>query len=389
MEDNPTVIDVNNLYKTFRLPHEKINTIKSYIVNFWRRKKGYEEFRALRDVTFSVKKGEFFGIVGKNGSGKSTLLKILAGIYYPDQGKVLVEGKITPFIELGVGFSPELTGRENVFLNGALLGFSRKEMHAMYKDIVGFAELEKFMDQKLKNYSSGMQVRLAFSIAVRAKGGILLLDEVLAVGDAAFQQKCYDYFEELKREKKTVVFVSHDMTAIRRFCTRVICIKNGKIVFEGDPAEAADIYQEENMETSRQATKGETEQQQGNSYKVDISIHKQTDAEVNLKINFESKKRGEVFAGISLLKDGQSVAEINTMKQLKLKNKGSISYTLSTTVLNPGTYQVSAALFTRDNKQLVAVCKRKPSFILKDVDRQSLFKGAIIKLPDTWESLKN
>src|SRR5690606_31573026 len=157
----------------------------------FRGKRTYEKQQVLKNISFEIKKGEFVGIVGRNGSGKSTLLKLLAGIYSPDKGSIEVNGKLVPFIELGVGFNPELTGRENVFLNGALLGFNRKEMQAMYKDIVEFAELERFMDQKLKNYSSGMQVRLAFSIAIRAQSDILLIDEVLAVGDAAFQQKCY------------------------------------------------------------------------------------------------------------------------------------------------------------------------------------------------------
>jgi ABC-2 type transport system ATP-binding protein len=184
----------------------------------------------LKDISFEIKKGEFFGIVGRNGSGKSTLLKLLAAIYVPDKGLVQVNGSLTPFIELGVGFNPELTGRENVFLNGALLGFSQSEMDAMYNDIVKFAELEKFMDQKLKNYSSGMQVRLAFSIAIRAKGDILLLDEVLAVGDTIFQKKCYEYFKKLKKEKRTVVLVSHDTGVLQEYCTRGVLIDEGKII---------------------------------------------------------------------------------------------------------------------------------------------------------------
>lgn len=177
-----------------------------------------------------MEQGEFFGIVGRNGSGKSTLLKILAGIYQPTKGRVVTRGRLVPFIELGVGFNPELTGRENVYLNGAMLGFSEKEVAAMYDEIVAFAELEKFMDQRLKNYSSGMQVRLAFAMAVRADADILLVDEVLAVGDADFQRKCYDYFKLLKKNKKTVIFVSHDMEAVRQYCDRAALIDKSKIV---------------------------------------------------------------------------------------------------------------------------------------------------------------
>lgn len=231
MED--FAIKVEKVSKTFKLPHEKHSSVKSAFVNVFRSRRGYELQRALDNITFKVDKGEFFGIVGRNGSGKSTLLKLLAGIYTPTKGKIHTNGKLTPFIELGVGFNPELTGRENVFLNGALLGFNRKEMQAMYNDIVGFAELSRFMDQKLKNYSSGMQVRLAFSIAIRAKSDILLIDEVLAVGDAAFQSKCFNYFYELKRKGTTVVFVSHDRSALEQFCERGILINDGQVIDTG------------------------------------------------------------------------------------------------------------------------------------------------------------
>lgn len=198
--------------------------------------------KSVDGVNFSIKKGEFFGIVGKNGSGKSTLLKLIAGIYSPDTGTIDIDGKLTPFIELGVGFNPDLSGRENIFLNGALLGFSRTDMLKMYDDIVSFAELEKFMDQKLRNYSSGMQVRLAFSIAIRADAPILLLDEVLAVGDAAFQRKCYNYFKDLKKKKKTVVLVTHDMDVVREFCDSGILFNKGKIVYSGAPQDLAREY---------------------------------------------------------------------------------------------------------------------------------------------------
>lgn len=238
-----SVLTVDHVYKNFKLPHEQINSIKRFVTQgLKKQQKGFEVQHALRDISIDVKKGEFFGIVGRNGSGKSTLLKILAGIYQPSQGTVKTTGKLVPFIELGVGFNPELTGRENVYLNGALLGFSRKEIDAQYDDIVAFAELERFMDQKLKNYSSGMQVRLAFSVATRAEADILLVDEVLAVGDADFQRKCYDYFKALKKTKTTVVFVTHDMNAVREYCDRVILIEGGDITSSGTPNEVADSY---------------------------------------------------------------------------------------------------------------------------------------------------
>jgi ABC-2 type transport system ATP-binding protein len=237
------VIIVENVSKDFRLPHEKYHSLKSKIVNIFRSEKGYELQHALKNISFEINKGEFFGIVGRNGSGKSTLLKLLAGIYQPSDGSIKTSGKLVPFIELGVGFNPELTGRENVYLNGALLGFDHKQIDDLYKDIVEFAELEKFMDQKLKNYSSGMQVRLAFSMAVRAKADILLIDEVLAVGDTDFQHKCFEYFKKLKKEKITVVFVSHDMTAVREYCDRAILIEDSKLQTEGSPNEIAERYE--------------------------------------------------------------------------------------------------------------------------------------------------
>ena len=240
--DNEIAVEVKNLHKNFKLPTEKAAGLKQAIFNWLRGVKGYKKQQVLKGLDFTIKKGEFLGIVGRNGSGKSTLLKILAGIYYPSKGEVTVNGTLVPFIELGVGFNPELTGRENVYLNGALLGFSNKEMDAMYDDIWKFAELEQFQDQKLKNYSSGMQVRLAFSIAIRAKGDILVLDEVLAVGDAAFQQKCNDYFKDLKNNGQTIILVTHSMENVRKFCTRAIMIEGGKIVHDGDPKEVADEY---------------------------------------------------------------------------------------------------------------------------------------------------
>lgn len=229
--EEETVIKVENVSKDFLLPHEKTNSVKNiFTSSISNRSKKVEVQHALKNISFEVKKGEFFGVIGRNGSGKSTLLKILASIYQPTKGSVSVKGKLVPFIELGVGFQPELTGKENVYLNGAMLGFSEKEVAAMYKDIVAFAELEKFMDQKLKNYSSGMQVRLAFSMATRSQADILLIDEVLAVGDADFQRKCFNYFSQLKNEKVTVVFISHDMSAIREYCNRSMLIENNEIV---------------------------------------------------------------------------------------------------------------------------------------------------------------
>ena len=243
MEKNtPVVISVKNLHKSFKLPTERAGGLKQAIFNRLKGIKGYKEQKVLNNLNFDVHQNEFIGIVGRNGSGKSTLLKTLAKIYFPEKGTVKINGTLVPFIELGVGFNPDLTGRENVYLNGALLGFSNKEMDAMYDEIVDFAELRPFMDQKLKNFSSGMQVRLAFSIAIRARGDILLLDEVLAVGDAEFQKKCNDYFANIKGNQ-TVILVTHDMGNVIKYCTRAILIENGKIELDGNPKKVAEAYE--------------------------------------------------------------------------------------------------------------------------------------------------
>lgn len=279
MSENAIV--VKDLKKSFKLPHESHSGLKQAILNIAKKNQtsGYEIQQVLKGISFEVKKGEFFGIVGRNGSGKSTLLKLLAGIYAPDSGAVLAHGSVVPFIELGVGFNPELTGRENVFLNGALLGFSRDEMKAMYDDIVEFAELERFMDQKLKNYSSGMQVRLAFSIAIKAQGDILILDEVLAVGDEAFQKKCNDFFESIRQDKsKTVILVTHSMDSVRKYCNRAVLVLNGEIVSIGSPDEVADQYSAINRKSNKdtQAIKQD--------YRADIKIDSVVNDE---KIKFE------------------------------------------------------------------------------------------------------
>ena len=250
--DQPIVLDVNHVEKWFKLPTEQASGLKQAFINWTKGIKGYKKQQVLKDVTFQVHRGEFFGIVGRNGGGKSTLLKIISQIYYPNSGSVHVEGKLVPFIELGVGFNPELTGRENVYLNGALLGFSPEEVDAMYDDIVEFAELGDFMDQKLKNYSSGMQVRLAFSVAIKAQGDILVLDEVLAVGDEAFQRKCDDYFTAVRKDPtKTVILVTHDMGAVKRYCTRAMFIENGEVAVIGDNASVAERYTLANLEEER------------------------------------------------------------------------------------------------------------------------------------------
>ena len=245
-------VKIDHVSKYFRLPTESSTSLRTTLINRLNGVKGYKEQHVLKDVSFEVEKGDFFGIVGRNGSGKSTLLKIISQIYTPEKGHVTVNGKLVSFIELGVGFNPELTGRENVFLNGAMLGFSPEEIGEMYDEIVAFAELSEFMNQKLKNYSSGMQVRLAFSVAIKAKGDILVLDEVLAVGDEAFQRKCNEFFVETKKDKsKTVILVTHDMSAVQRYCNKAVYISDGYAAENTDVQHVTNLYSADNLKVSQ------------------------------------------------------------------------------------------------------------------------------------------
>ncbi|BBE40473.1 ABC transporter ATP-binding protein [Streptococcus dysgalactiae] len=246
MTNNKIAVKVEHVSKSFKLPTEATKSFRTTLVNRFRGIKGFTEQQVLKDINFEVYKGDFFGIVGRNGSGKSTLLKIISQIYVPEKGQVTVDGKMVSFIELGVGFNPELTGRENVYMNGAMLGFTKEEINAMYDDIVDFAELHDFMNQKLKNYSSGMQVRLAFSVAIKAQGDVLILDEVLAVGDEAFQRKCNDYFMERKDSGKTTILVTHDMGAVKKYCNRAVLIEDGLVKAYGEPFDVANQYSVDN-----------------------------------------------------------------------------------------------------------------------------------------------
>lgn len=378
-------IKVEHVSKSFRLPHNKQSSIKGTLINFFGGDRTYETQEVLKDVSFEIKKGEFFGIVGRNGSGKSTLLKMLAGIYTPTKGNITVNGSLTPFIELGVGFNPELTGRENVYLNGALLGFNNAEMDAMYDDIVMFAELERFMDQKLKNYSSGMQVRLAFSIAIRANSDILLLDEVLAVGDAAFQQKCFDYFETLKKQKQTVVLVTHDMGAVERFCSRAMLVDSGEVKVIGAPSKVARQYILDNFDQT-QKQKSNKQLKEGVK-RLDVEVSKKSynqDEQLLFDILYELQNSDPIDIGISILHEGRPLIEQNTQKitldyaQNKLHR---LTLAIPLVNLNPGSYRIDVAAFSKPQFALKAFHVDAANFIIEQVGET---KGGILNVPATW-----
>ena len=392
----PVVVSVNNVSKTFHIALESSSGIKQKAINYVKGRKGYRIFSPLNHISFDIEEGDFIGIVGRNGSGKSTLLKIIAGIYSPTEGSVMVKGSLVPFIELGVGFNPELTGRENVFLNGALLGFSHTEMERMYDDIVTFAELRDFMEERLKNYSSGMQVRLAFSIAIRAQGDILLLDEVLAVGDEAFQRKCFNYFEQLKRDKRTVILVTHDMASVERFCTRALFIEDGEIKMIGSPHKVASAYSLSNDDAySEQIDEEvvEVKPDEPTKEKSELSIVTMDENDkptrrftsgdtMHVKVSW--KKEGVQHAGVAILRQsGEYIFGPSTYRDgYKMKTGTSITYSV---VLNlgEGEYFLKAGTYADNDAMRIDFEDDGHSFTVNRNKNDSRW-GGFTKLDYTW-----
>lgn len=394
MTDKNTVVTVDNLSKTFHIPLEASSGLKQQLINHLKGLRGYREFSPLNHISFTINEGDFFGIVGRNGSGKSTLLKTIAGIYSPTTGGVDVVGSLVPFIELGVGFNPELTGRENVFLNGALLGFSHKEMEAIYSDIVGFAELHDFMEERLKNYSSGMQVRLAFSIAIRAKGDILLLDEVLAVGDEAFQRKCFNYFEQLKRNKKTVILVTHDMASVERFCNRALFLEDGEIKVIGNPHKVASAYSRSNDIAYDNDNQIDVIKEESVARRSDIyielydSLNKKTNKFISgdsMSVKMRWTKKGVEHAGIAIFRQsGEYIYGPNTyLDGHKLVDKNRVSYEVELN-LGEGNYFIKAGIFGHNDTVRIDYEDSGPEFIV-DRNKDDVRWGGFTKLEHTWE----
>ena len=233
-----------DVVQRFRVIRERPDTLREAFAHLFRRRSSYHDFEALKAVNFEIQDGELTGIIGRNGSGKSTVLKIIAGVYRPTSGAVQVSGKVAALIELGAGFHPDLTGRENIVLNGLLLGLSRREIQAREEQIIDFSELGEFIDSPIKQYSSGMYMRLGFAIATEVDPDILLIDEILAVGDAAFQQKCLARIDEFRQRSKTILFVSHDMGSIRRLCQRALLLHDGVLLADGQPEQVVARYEE-------------------------------------------------------------------------------------------------------------------------------------------------
>lgn len=389
-------VSVKDIHKEFILPQNKNTTFKKTIVNIVKKNNKVTQ-KVLDGVSFDVYKGDFLGIIGRNGSGKSTLLKLIAGVYTPTSGSIEINGDLTPFIELGVGFNPELSGRDNVYLNGALLGFNRKQMDEMYDDIVAFAELEPYMDQKLHNYSSGMQVRLAFSIATRANTEILMLDEVLAVGDANFQQKCLQQFRQYKKEGRTIILVTHSMDMVEKFCNRAIMLKDGKIFKHGNPSDVAFEYTKANSEVEDKAAEVKNVANETGNKKVVLS-----DIKLNLPNNIMSPgdeltisadyKRMDssvkvMHAAVGIYrKEGIYMVGADTKldrrKPITLKNNGKISLTISNMPLLSGDYVINIALYEDDREYPMHFIRGVENFTIIDRDN---YRG-LVKTANQWRS---
>ena len=384
------IVEISKLTKSFKIPLEASSGVKQQLINILKGRKGYRVFTPLKDISFTINEGDFFGIVGRNGSGKSTLLKTIAGIYTPNGGNVKVHGSLVPFIELGVGFNPELTGRENIFLNGALLGFSHEEMESMYSAIVEFAELEDFMEERLKNYSSGMQVRLAFSIAIRAHADILLLDEVLAVGDEAFQKKCYSYFDKLKREKRTVILVTHDMAAVERFCTKAVFIEDGHVKMIGKPYRIAAAYSRSNSQNYDRTTGLNGDNEGAVPFKIvlrgtDGKEKTMYDFEETMTVDLSWQQKGVKHVGVAIFREnGEYVYGPNTYQEKTSAIKDQTArYTVKLN-LNEGRYFIKAGLMGANDTKVIAFIEEGPFFSVQRDYGHGRW-GGVTKLDHTWK----
>ncbi len=378
-------IEVSHVKKDFKLPTEQSNSLKQIVINWIKGIKGYKMQHVLKDVSFKVEKGDFYGIVGRNGSGKSTLLKLISGIYTPTKGNITINGSLVSFIELGVGFNPELTGRENIFLNGALMGFTTKEIGKMYNYIVEFAELEEFMDQKLKNYSSGMRVRLAFSCAIRAHSDILVLDEILAVGDEAFQHKCNDFFAQIKRDKsKTVILVTHSMASVRKYCNKAILIRDGIIEIDGSPEDVANAYSLENVESMQNSQNDKDEKTQKSPHITDFSAkllspkNLKQNQKVEVEVSYKKKEDIPTCIAMTLwdIRRGQPLINTNTQNELDYtKGNKKVKFSFDISSLNDADIRINISI--RDNKMQILNYlsdKLSPTFVFRRDDYPNMSK---------------
>ena len=398
--DSEIAIRAEHISKTFLIPHEVHDTFRERLIHFEKKKK-YELFEALKDISFEIKKGEFFGIIGRNGSGKSTLLKILAGIYTPDNGKITINGEVSPFLELGVGFNPELSGRDNIYLNGTILGLSKQEIRSKFDSIVDFSELDRFIDQKLKNYSSGMQVRLAFAVAIHANKGILLMDEVLAVGDSNFQSKCITEFNRFKNDGKTVILVTHDIPTVQRSCERAMLLNNGIIIKIGKSEEVCTEYMYQNMSDEERNLNKRIKEinkiinsneiirnfQLLNSIGEEINTIKTYD-NLEIKVSFNTKniKDKKLNLGISFeSEEGVNLFGYNTEMDGFIidSEKNILNLLLPNLLLLKGNYFINVTVVDMNDNKLIDFKPKIKKITVFTIDKEMNYKG-YFSLEHTW-----
>lgn len=393
------MIHLKNISKTFIIPYEKQDTLKERFI-FWGKKRTYKNFHALKDISFEVKSGECVGIVGQNGSGKSTLLKIMAGIYQPDHGTIKASGNIVPFLELGVGFQPELTARDNIWLNGALLGLSRTHIKQKLHEIVEFAGVEPFLDLKIKNFSSGMQARLAFAIAMQADADIYLCDEVLAVGDEHFQNKCREVFKKWQHQGKTIVLVSHNPGLIQDFCSRVILLDKGHVIASGEPEKVLGLYHQRLTHLEEKEEKATAQQAHDFSQSpvqiTEVRFFNQNGAETEhfktgdtliARIHFKTLKAIEnpVF-GVALHSDtGLHITGPNTKSSQfsikKVEKSGYLDYIMKPNMLLGGRYDLTVSCFNFECTVPYDYQDKKYHFTVGE-NRENQY--GVVELPVMW-----
>jgi len=418
MNDNSPAVRITHVSKKYKLYYNRESQLKYMVLNLLRGKwsRLSSEFWALKDVSMDIEKGKTVGFIGRNGSGKSTLLKLISRILYPDAGEIEANGKISTLIELGAGFHPELTGRENVYINASILGFSRAEVNRKFKDIVNFSGLEGFIDNPVKTYSSGMYVRLGFSVAINIDPDILLVDEVLAVGDEAFQKKCIRKINEMKNAGKTIVFVSHDLSAVEELCDEVFLLHNGRMVKHGKPVEAISAYHQMLIGTSELQVREELPQNGASegkgfmgsrwgSKKVEIGGVKfldenqqETDVfktgerfRVRIDYNAHEEIKKPVF-GIAIYSDrlvhitGPNTKQQNVIID-SIRGKGSVEYTVENLPLLPGSYLFTAAIY--DFAGLHAYDHWEQSWKFHVIESEKVAdRYGLIALPAKWEYVK-
>ena len=400
------LVQGDNLSLKYTIPQFKTNTLKDTVLNRIKYGRHNKEFFALENISFKIKKGESFGIIGNNGSGKTTLLKLISGILRPDEGSIEVNGRVSALLELGAGFHPDLTGRENIYLNGSIMGLTRWKIDALFDEIVAFAEIEKFIDTPLRHFSSGMHVRLGFSIVAVLDSDILVIDEALAVGDISFQKKCIDKIEEFKENGKTIIFVSHDLRTVKRICQRVICLENGRILFHGETGNVISDYismsrkkEKKNLESKNMRRRGLKKME---ILHVDI-LDKDENAKeafdtgecVIIKVYFQvNEKVVAPTFGVAILRDdgvyvfGPNTREDNVFREISFDSigKGYFKIIYDNIHLLAGEYVLHVGIFDNNEIEVYDFVQNMNGFKINA--RTETNVEGIVKLAHSWEVQK-